>query len=229
MLSISRTTKEYEMALPDSYTLKPGSVPAYFEAMLNAEGPDRFTVRFLEGLEFKSTNDRTFINVLKDLGFIDADGVPKDRYYEFLDRSQSAKVVAEGVREAFSDLFAVNTKAHELSNEDVKNKLRTLYKGTKKDGLIARIASTFSALCEYADFSSPRAMRPTPKSPAPPEGLAAKDDKKPASERGADDGGPQLAMDALQYHINIVLPESRDQAVYDAIFKSLRDHLGRPR
>jgi hypothetical protein len=36
-----------------------------------------------------------------------------------------------------------------------------------------------------------------------------------------------VSLDSLQYHINIVLPESRDQAVYDAIFKSLRDHLGR--
>ena len=35
-----------------------------------------------------------------------------------------------------------------------------------------------------------------------------------------------LDLGALQYHINIVLPDSRDQAVYDAIFKSLRDHLG---
>jgi hypothetical protein len=215
------------MALPDGYTLKPNSVPAYFDAMLNAEAPERFTVRFLESLEFKSTNDRTFINVLKDLGFIDADGIPKDRYYEFLDRSQSAKVVADGVREAYSDLFAVNKEAHKLSQEEVKNKLRTLYKGSKKDGLIARIAGTFSALCEYADFSSPKATRPATK-PVPATEAVTKEDKKPASEKGTEEVMPSLSMDALQYHINIVLPESRDQAVYDAIFKSLRDHLGRP-
>jgi hypothetical protein len=34
------------MSLPDSYTLKPGSIPAYFEAMLNAEAPKRFTADF---------------------------------------------------------------------------------------------------------------------------------------------------------------------------------------
>jgi hypothetical protein len=216
------------MALPDSYTLKPGSVPAYFDAMLNAEAPDRFTVRFLESLEFKSTNDRTFINVLKDLGFIDTDGIPKDRYFEFLDRSQSTKVVAEGVREAYSDLFAVNKEAYKLPQEDVKNKLRTLYKGAKKDGLIARIAGTFSALCEYADFSSPKATRPIPK-PAPATEGATQEDKKPPQDKSTEATMPPLSVDALQYHINIVLPESRDQAVYDAIFKSLRDHLGRPR
>ena len=59
------------MALPDSYTLKPGSVTAYFEAMLDAEAPERFTVRFLESLEFKSINDRLWIGVLKELGFVD--------------------------------------------------------------------------------------------------------------------------------------------------------------
>ena len=36
----------------------------------------------------------------------------------------------------------------------------------------------------------------------------------------------ELSIEALQYHINIVLPDTRDQSVYDAIFKSLRDHLG---
>lgn len=210
------------MALPDSYTLKPGSVAAYFDAMLNAQAPDRFSMSFLAGLDFKSSNDRGIINVLKELGFLDADGVPQDRYYEFLDRSQSAKIVAEGVREAYSELFEVNISANELSVEEVKNKLRTLYKGNKKDSVINRIASTFSALCDYADFDAKK-----------PQGSTS--DEKPKDEPDTRDAPkpdvempvlPSLSLDALQYHINIVLPESRDQAVYDAIFKSLRDHLG---
>ena len=114
------------MALPDSYTLKPGSVPAYFDAMLNAEAPDRFTTRFLESLEFKSNTDRLFINVLRELGFLDTDRIPTDRYHEFLDRSQSARAVADGIREAYSDLFAINKKAEDLSTGEVKNKLKTL-------------------------------------------------------------------------------------------------------
>lgn len=215
------------MALPDSYTLKPGSVPAYFDAMLDAEAPERFTTRFLESLEFKSTTDRLLINILRELGFLDTDRVPTDRYHEFLDRSQSTRVVADGVREAYSDLFAINKKAEDLSTTEVKNKLKTLYKGTKKDNLIARIASTFSALCEYADFSAAKA-------PASPS--KSKHQKKPLEVDKAEThtsgkanfsravGG--VSLDSLQYHINIVLPPTRDQAVYDAIFKSLREHLG---
>lgn len=215
------------MALPDSYTLKPGSLTTYFEAMLNAEAPKRFTTRFLEGLEFKSPNDRSFINILKELGFLDTDGVPKDPYYSFLDRSQSTRVVADGVREAYSDLFAVHKQADQLSPEEVKNKLRTLYKGAKKDALIARIASTFVALCEYADFTAHRDPDAKQEKKLKKEPENETPEKKDSSFRKVNDGTPgDLSLDSLQYHLNIVLPESRDQAVYDAIFKSLRDHLG---
>lgn len=214
------------MALPNSYTVKPGSIPAYFEAMLNAEAPDRFSTRFLESLDLKSTNDRTWIGILKELGFIDADGIPKDRYYEFLDRSQSEKVVAEAVREAYSDLFAINKNAYDLSADEIRNKLRTLYKGTKKDNVIQRIASTFTALCEYADFSSPiKREAPT----ADDQTLGHEQLTERTTPKRSSEGEPamsEISLDSLQYHINIVLPDTRDQAVFDAIFKSLRDHLG---
>src|SRR5438128_9392888 len=100
------------MSLPDSYTLKPGSTAAYFDAILDAQPPDRFSIKFLENLGFTSTNDRLFIGVLKDLGFLNADGVPQQTYYEFMDRSQSRTVLAGAIRHAFSDLIAINTKAN---------------------------------------------------------------------------------------------------------------------
>ena len=215
------------MALPNSYTLKPGSVPAYFDAMLDAEAPDRFTTRFLEGLGFKSANDRLFIGVLKELGFLDTDGVPTSRYFDFLDRSQSARVVADGVREAYSDLFAVSKNAEKLSTKEVKNKLRTLYKGSKKANLINRIASTFAALCEYGDFSKPRTVEPAEPDDKKPTARATGTEPKGAARTAEPDVGGSISVDSLQYHINILLPESRDQGVYDAIFKSLRDHLGK--
>jgi len=213
------------MALPDSYTVKPGSIPVYFEAILNAEAPERFTTRFLTSLEFKSTNDRLFIGVLKDLGFIDADGVPKQRYYEFLDRSQSPRVLAEAIRESYSDLFSINKEAHKLSSEEVRNKLRTLYAGSKKTALINRIASTFNALCDYADFSAP--VKKHKESEPAEEKQEKKETKEPAVDLSKQAKAVKgVSLDSLQYHINIVLPESRDQAVYDAIFKALKEHLG---
>ena len=116
---------------------------------------ERFSVKFLENLGFTALNDRLFVSILKDLGFLNRDGAPQARYFDFLDKSRSKAVVAVGIREAFSDLFALNTRANELSPDDVKNKLRTLFAGRKTVVVIDRIAKTFKALCEYADFSVP--------------------------------------------------------------------------
>ena len=94
-----------------------------------------------------------------------------------------------------------------------------MYAGTKKDSVIGKIAKTFTALCNYADFSI-TSKKETGK----------KEDKISAVtqeiQKDKINVEPSVSLDSLQYHINIVLPESRDQAVYDAIFKSLRDHLG---
>ena len=53
---------------------------------------------------------------------------------------------------------------------------------------------------------------------------------KKSREHSEDSSGSKknkkVNIDGLQYHINIILPDTKDQAVYDAIFKSLRDHLG---
>lgn len=209
------------MGLPESYTQKTNAIPSYFDAIQNAEPPQRFSIKFLENLDFKSTNDRMFISILKDLGFLDPDAVPTERYYRFLDKTESDTVLAEGIREAFSDLFVVNKEANKLSTDEVKNKLRTLYAGAKKDSAISSIAKTFSALCEIANFES----QPKQKKTTQPIEKVEKEEKKEEIKSKVD-VGKKIKIEGLQYHINIVLPESREQAVYDAIFKSLKEHLG---
>jgi len=211
------------VALPDSYTLKPNAVPAYFDAILDAQPPERFSLKFLENLGFTSTNDRLFIGILKDLGFLNRDGAPQQRYFDFLDRTRSKQVLADGIREAFSDLFAINVQAQDFTLDQARNKLRTLYTGKKTDLVVGNIAKTFRALCEYADFSGP----PSPK-PADTPLSAEKATEQPHLEKHERPAGrlAEIRVAGLQYHINIVLPDTRDQAVYDAIFKSLREHLG---
>ena len=217
------------MTLSESYTQKPNAIPAYFDAMLDAQAPERFSVKFIENLGFTSTNDRLFIGILKDLGFLNRDGAPQARYFEFLDRSRSKVVVADGVRDAFADLFAINTRANEMSPEEVKNKLRTLFAGKKTDLVIDRIAKTFKALCEYGDFSTAASLKDTPPNPTHTIPPGSTTPSKEKSTLSSDEHKPQpgkISVSALQYHMNIVLPDTRDQAVYDAIFKSLREHLG---
>ena len=89
------------MPLPTSYmTGSFSKIPQYFDVLLTAQAPEKFTVKFFADLGFTSSNDRQFINVLKAIGFLDNSGTPTQRYYRFLDQSCSKKMVAEGIREA---------------------------------------------------------------------------------------------------------------------------------
>ena len=205
------------MALPTSYLTTVKNLDGILAAIQGAQAPEKFTQAFLESLEFKSTNDRLIIGVLKMLGFIDDSGRPKDRYFRYLDQTQSAKVLAEGIRDAYQDLFKVNTKAHELTKQEVINKFKTLGQGQISDAVLDKMAMTFTALVKLADFQSP---------PASPTTTQTQDSGK--SEESSDkavSAHAGIKLGGLVYNIQIVLPESRDPAVYDALFGSLRRHL----
>lgn len=203
------------MALPSTYLMTTGKLGDIFAAIRSAQAPPRFTQKFLEGLGFTSTNDRLIINMLKALGFLSDTGEPLPRYHEYLDATQSKRVLAEGVRHAYSDLFQINVNANTMSRTDVKNKMKTLSQGQYSDSVLDKMASTFKALAALGDFS-----------------VAATETEEQASggttqdeQRSGDDSGQGPRIKGLVYNINLHLPESRDPAVYDALFRSLRQHV----
>lgn len=215
------------MALPDQYILTLKKLDSYFNAILNAQTPPKFTQRFLEQLEFKATADRLFIGVLKALKFIDQSSIPQDRYFRFLDRSQSRKVLAEAIRDAYSDLFAINVKANEMSATEVKNKFKTLTQGSKSDDVLGRMASTFVALCRYADFTTSPSNEITSATPVKNNNqgnFTIPSEHEDNTTLTHELISKQITTE-LHYNIQIHLPETRDITVYDAIFKSLKEHL----
>jgi hypothetical protein len=212
------------MALTTAYLVTTKNLEAFLNAVKTAQAPDRMSTRFLSDLEFTSSNDRLFITLFKALGLIGESGEPTNRYFEFLDHSQSGRVLAQGIREAYDDLFRINREAYRLDETDVKNKLRTLTRGEKSENVIGLMAKTFVALCALADWTKSEAsseVSPTPE----PETVPALDldaGLKAAASGKRDARSPPVG---LHYNIQIHLPASRDTAVYDAIFKSLKEHL----
>jgi|ERR1051326_6897377 hypothetical protein len=204
------------MAIATTYLTSLKNVSPILSAIQNAQAPPKFTTRFLEGLGFKNPADRLMIGVLKSLGFLSPGGEPTKRYFEYLDQGLSATVLAEGIREAYADLFQINTKANELSQVDVKNKLKTLTQGQVGDSALSKMAATFKALSTLADFKT---IRKPPTTPQP----AAEEEKKSEDSNSP----PQFSTLplGLVYNIQIVMPETRDSAVFDALFKSMKEHL----
>jgi hypothetical protein len=140
------------MALPKSYLTSSKNLKPILEAIQAAQAPDKFTLGFLESLDFKSSSDRLIIGVLKSLGFLDSDGKPLDRYFRFLDQTQSGVVLAEGVRHAYSDLFQINKSAQKLSRSELINKMKTLSQGQLSEAVLDKLAMTFTELARLLIF-----------------------------------------------------------------------------
>jgi hypothetical protein len=215
------------MALPKAYLTSTKNLKDILSSIQQAQAPKQFSIMFLNNLGFKSSTDRLVVGVLKSLNFLTANGAPTQRYFEFLDQTQSARILAEGIRDAYSDLFELNVRADKWSREEVKNKLKTLAMGQFSDDVLGKMAGTFTALVAEADFE---AVEPADV----PADLESEAVDAPGRDQRPDGNGPPPAtpptrgpvgFGGLVYNIQIQLPDSRDPAVYDALFRSLRTHL----
>jgi len=108
-----------------------------------------------------------------------------------------------------------------LSQTEIRNKLKTLTQGKPSDSVLDNMARTFKALSQLADFTEAapsETLEPEAKSETltPPE--RPKTEVSPVAR-------PALRLGELVYNIQLILPDSRDQGVYDAFFKSLKEHL----
>jgi hypothetical protein len=86
----------------------------------------------------------------------------------------------------------------------------------KDDPLLKKMAQTFKGLCKEADFTASSA-----KQEVKPSDAAEVIVESPALDQVT----PRVQGLAFSHAIYINLPTTRDVAVYDAIFKSLREHL----
>ena len=157
--------------------------------------------------------------MFKALGLLDDNGQPLQRYYEFLDQTQTGRIIALGIEEAYEDLFNLRKDAQNLSNDEVKNKLKTITQGQKSDKILGLMAMTFRAFCDLADWDA--VITEEPKNVETPTVVTKSDN----SEKAQPKKNSSTTDMNLHYNIQIHLPETTNMAVYDAIFQSLKKHL----
>ncbi|MDP1793784.1 MAG: DUF5343 domain-containing protein [Acidimicrobiales bacterium] len=216
--------------MPTAYLTTSKNLEAVLNAIRSAKAPPKFTQRFLEDLGFKSTTDRLHINMFKALGLLSPDGVPTPRYYEFLDQSQSARVLAVALEEAYGDLFQLRRDAQNMGRPELKGKIKTLTQGKVSDAVVDKMAMTFLALANLADFDAPR--------PVVTSGADAADGTTTDEGQTSDPPTPgvgahrrnvgdasAIKLGGFVYNVELHLPDSRDPAVYEALFRALKTHL----
>ena len=113
-----------------------------------------------------------------------------------------------------------------MSQEEVKNKLKTLTQGAKGDRVIESMAKTFKTLCDYAEWSDISVISQDDKAVKSCGNITSEIDGTGEQKLLSDNGEKkQSSQFGLHYNIQIHLPETTNMAVYDAIFQSIKKHL----
>lgn len=201
----------------------------FFEKLHEGQAPSTFNREFLKDLGFASSNWHAFSSLLKGLGFLSADGTPTSKYMDFLDKTRWKTVLGEAVKDAYSDVFVLKSNPTAGDLGMISGKYKSTY--NMSDTSADRAARTFLALYELSDKSvftaTKRAESKTVpetvvENPAPDEPRI--EPSKVEKEIPVFDQSKAKTV-GLNYNIQIHLPATKDIEVYNAIFKSLREHI----
>jgi hypothetical protein len=208
------------MSLTNAYTVAVGRISDLFSKIRDGQAPEQFTQQLLKDWGFASSNDRAAIPLLKALGFLAPDGKPTPLYHEYRDHSRSRSVMGKALRTAYGDIFLIKEHPADADADAVKGKFKSFH--NTSDNVAGLMTKTFYGLLKLADLKVEDPLKQ--KSPS---------DDKPKVEMPAISTSATPPSDThrlpsapgLHYNIQIHLPATKDVEVYNAIFKSLREHI----
>jgi hypothetical protein len=204
------------MGLTNSWVGAANRIPEVFTKIRDGQAPSQVTTQLLKDWGFASSNDRAFIPLLKSLGFLTPTGQPTQRYHDYRDHSRSKAVMGEALKEAYQDIFLIKAKPTKTDQDSITGKFKSFHNAS--DDVAQRMAKTFFSLLDLADLSDAKPA----KAEGPPQG-APQESNTPGLGIPKGHGTPILSD--LHYNVQIHLPATKDVEVYNAIFKSLREHF----
>lgn len=209
------------------YLATPGNITKCLEKISNAATPEKVTGDFINTkLGIKGGSGRALVPFLKKIGFVNPDGTPSDLYKRYRNPSESGAAVAAAIKTGYQPLFEVNEYCHELGEGELKGLVVQVTGQDKNAGVVQKIISTFKNLKEFSDFD------------AGFSNPSSEDEAQIRNDNDLGKGTPSVhtvhhqerqkyGMN-LSYTINLNLPATSDIAVFNAIFKSLRENLLEP-
>lgn len=200
------------------YITATGNIEKALNAIKSAATPDSVSQDFVKTiLGIKGGSGNQITSYLKKIGFAGTDGKPTELYTQFRNSSTSGAAVAAALRIGYAPLYKRNEYMHKLSDDELTG-LIIEETGVGEDSNVpGLIVSCINALNSFAKFDAPAAQVVIEQPTEQKTSQTTKSVPTPPQTNG-------LGMN-LSYTINLNLPATSDIAVFNAIFKSLKENL----
>lgn len=210
------------------YSTSAGTLEKMLEKIKRASAPVRFTQDFVSTkLAMKGGTAKACIPFLKKMGFLGGDGSPTDLYREFRNPAKSRRAVGESFKKLYARLYEMNEYVHDASDEEVLG-LIVECTGNEHDNATTKYTlTTFNMLRKHADFEDNDSFEPVEverkeEAPISNQQNPVTYNLPPQHKQNTQQEGKGIN---LSYTINLNLPATKDIEVFNAIFKSLKEHL----
>lgn len=207
-------------ALP--YIAAPGNIEKALRGIKAAATPESVSQDFVKTiLGIKGGSGNQVTAYLKKIGFATADGKPTDTYKKFRNSATEGWAAAQALRTGYAPLYVRNEYMHRLPDEDLRG-LVVEETGAEQDSrVVPYVIGCIKQLKKFAKWDAPLVDDKPEKDPTDVVPVAPSQQQIPTSPPTPEQ---RLGLN-LGYTINLNLPATSDPAVFNAIFRALKEHL----
>lgn len=208
------------------YSTSVGVLEKVLEKIKTASVPERVTQNFLNTkLGLKGGAANASIPFMKKMGFVASDGSPTELYSEFRNPRKSRIAVGKAFKDLYDRLYEMNEYVHDAPDDEVLGLIVQCTGGEKDSRVTQQTLSTFNMLRKIADFDTETAEVEENESEDMRENNKVKQPLPlPQLNQGSSHSSQGKSIN-LAYTINLNLPATKDIEVFNAIFKSLKQHI----
>lgn len=205
------------------YVQVTGTLESMLDKIKEASVPEKFSQDFVSTkLLLKGGAGRAIIPFVKKMGLVTSEGTPTNRYKEFRNPDKSGEAIANAMRDLYEPLFEMNEYVYELDATKLKGLIVQATGAEANSAVVQKTLSTFLALRKRANFEETEVNDDVISSSNGSEKVSL---PNPVIHSHGGSGSARNEGINLSYTINLNLPATTDIEVFNAIFKSLKQHL----
>ncbi len=198
------------------YITAPGNIEKALVAIRAAQTPDRVTQDFVKTiLKIPGGSGNQVASFLKKIGFVNTDGSPSDIYNKFRNKATTGTAALDALKIGYAPLYKRNEFMHKVSDDELRGLVIEETGQSEESSVPGLVVAAVAALRKFVSETKVK-----------PDDASQQDQTKAVITTGHTTPPPlkRLGMN-LSYTINLNLPPTTDIAVFNAIFKSLKENL----
>lgn len=203
------------------YVTAPGNIEKALNGIKAAATPERVSQDFVKTiLQIKGGSGDQMNSFLKKIGFANSDGTPTEIYAKFRNPSTSGRAAADALRKGYAALYKRNEFMHELDESELRGLIIEETGQSSDSNAVQLSMAAIKAIKSFADWSeASEAPEVANTSLNTPETTLPH-----LNHQIGETDNKDIGLN-LSYTINLNLPATSDIAVFNAIFKSLKENL----